>query len=345
MSNVLPVRASWVLDAGSESDVVISTRARLARNLADYPFPDRASADELAGVSLAVTEAVDVLKTRFPKIAAIRLAETDSTTLDSLLDTHLISPDHSANTEDRIIILEPTGKLSIMVNEEDHLRVQSLQPGFDVASAWAMVDWADDQLSSRLRFGYSPKYGYLTSSVSNVGTGLRISVMMHLAGLALCGRLRKTLRAAYDLGASVRGMFGEGSKLVGDIYQVSNELTLGITESEIADRVRSTASYLVREEREARSELLDERRHDILSRASRALQKLQNARALSVEQALTLVSPVRLALSTRLGNGSVTVINEILAGSRAASSESFEQSSARAALIRTKTLGITLVSA
>ena len=345
MSSSFPVRASWVLDAGPESDVVISTRARLARNLAEYPFPTRASAEDLASIATKVEKASDLLRERFPEMTVLNLAKASPDIRDALLGAHIVSPDHAIDTENRIIVLEPTGKLSIMVNEEDHLRVQSLLPGLNVSATWGLVDWADDVLSGRLNFGYSSRYGYLTSSVSNVGTGLRISVMMHLAGLSMCGRLRSTLRAAYDLGASIRGMFGEGSKLVGDTYQVSNELTLGITESEIADRVLSTASYLVRQERDARMELLSERRQEILSRASGALHKLQNARALTVEQTLTLVSPVRLALSTGLGvDGSVTIVNEILAEARAASGQSFEQSNSRAELIRRKTVGITLVS-
>lgn len=334
----------WIEGEGPDADVVISTRARLARSLASFPFPSRASREDLSMVAQEVRGACGGLIGRFPGLKALSVARLSREEKSYLLDAHLASIEQVSGGEGRLIVLEPRAVLSIMVNEEDHIRLQSLVSGLAPEKAWETVDWADDVLSARLEYGYSERYGYLTASVSNVGTGLRVSAMMHLAGLALTRRAGAQLRAAYELGVSVRGLFGEGSRSVGDLFQVSNEVTLGLSESEIVENVRSVAQYLLCEERLARKELLSEERTRLVDNASRALKVLQSAMSIKPEQAITLMSPVRLAAALGLvRNCARALCNEILVGMQVGSGEDGKASIERAGLLRSRLADIRVV--
>jgi protein arginine kinase len=204
-----------------------------------------------------------------------------------------------------------------MVNEEDHFRLQTILPGLQPIEAWQLVDEIDDELAKELKFAYTSRLGYLTASLSNVGTGLRISSMMHLAGLATVGRLGKTLRAAIDLGVSVRGLFGEGTKGLGDLYQVSNEVTLGAPEREFAERVRGVSCHLLGEERRAREEILSGARMELVMAARQCLQRLRNEETISANEALMLLSPIRLATALDVVKGcSTRLLNELMVAMR-----------------------------
>jgi protein arginine kinase len=325
----------WILGEGPDSDVVISTRARLARSLAAYPFPARSSGEDLNMIVRDVRAASAGLNGRFPGLKTIGMDKIAPEQKEYLLDAHLISFEQ---TEDRLgaaVLLEPNGTLSIMVNEEDHLRIQVLKSGLAPQQAWELADWVDDSLAGALEYGYSERYGFLTASVSNVGTGLRLSVMMHLAGLAIENRVGSQLRAAYDLGVSIRGLFGEGSRSVGDLYQVSNEVTLGLSEKDIVQRVSSVAQYLLGEERVARKELLDDQRNRLVEQACKALGVLQYARSIAPEKAITLMSPLRLAAAVGLvENCSVRLLNELLVGMRVNAGDGIRAGIERAGLLR-----------
>ncbi len=330
----------WILGEGPESDVVISTRARLARSLAAYPFPSRLSGEDSKMVVQEVKGASVGLTNRFPGLKMIDMDRMDAGRRDYLLDAHLISYEQTEDRPGTAVLLEPAGILSIMVNEEDHLRIQVIKSGLVAEEVWEMADWADDVLSADLRFGYSSEYGYLTADVSNVGTGLRISAMMHLVGLAWKNRIVSQLRAAYDLGVSVRGLFGEASLPVGDFYQVSNEITLGFSEREIVQRVDSVAQYLLREERIAREELVAEQRDRLVDQANKALEVLRHSRSISSEKAITLMSPVRLAASTGLiKDCSPRLLNELLVGMRVNVSDGIRAGIERAELLRNELTG------
>lgn len=325
----------WILGEGPDSDVVISTRARLARSLAAYPFPARSSGEDLSMVVRDVRAASAALNGRFPGLKTISMDKMDPDEKEYLLDAHLISFEQTEDRPGAAVILERNGTLSIMVNEEDHLRIQVLKSGLVPQQAWELVDWVDDSLVGVLDYGYSERYGYLTASVSNVGTGLRLSVMMHLAGLAAKNRVGSQLRAAYDLGVSIRGLFGEGSRPVGDLYQVSNEVTLGLSEKDIVQRVSSVAQYLLGEERVARKELLDDQRTRLMEQARKALGVLQYARSMAPEKAITLMSPLRLAAGVGLvGNCSARLLNELLVGMRVNASDGIRAGIERAELLR-----------
>ena len=293
----------WTLGGGPHSGIILSTRARLARSLSDIPFPACASGEDLVMAAEMVREACVGLRSKMPDLRCFSVDKLGSYERSYLLDAHLASIEHLAGGEGRAVVLEPTGRLSIMVNEEDHIRIQSVQSGLACREAWEVADWADDVLGAKLDYGYSAKYGYLTASVSNVGTGLRVSALMHLAGLTISNRLNSQLRAAHDLGVSIRGVFGEGTQAIGDLVQVSNEVTLGCDEPEIVEKVRSMAEYLLEEELCARKELLGEDRKRIVDAASRSLRTLQCSMSLKPDQALKLLSPLRLCAECGLTKG------------------------------------------
>jgi len=334
----------WIRGEGPNSDVVISTRARLARSLAAYPFPARSSGEDLTMVVRDVRAASSGLSARFPGLKTISMGKLDPAAKEFLLDAHLVSFEQTEDRPGAAVILEPNAILSIMVNEEDHLRIQVLKSGLVPEAAWELADWVDDVLAGALEYGYSERYGFLTASVSNVGTGLRLSAMMHLAGLALNNRVATQLRAAYDLGVSIRGLFGEGSRSVGDLYQVSNEVTLGLSEKEIVQRVSSVAQYLLGEERLARKELLDDQRTRLMEMAGKALGVLRHARSIAPEKAITLMSPLRLAAGMGLvDNCPVRLLNELLVGMRVSAGDGIRAGIARAELLRDRLANVQLV--
>ncbi|MCE5315279.1 MAG: ATP--guanido phosphotransferase [Armatimonadota bacterium] len=327
----------WIKGNGPDADVVISTRARLARSLADFPFPSRASGEDLSMVVDDVRKASAGLMQRFSRLRLVNVDKLSKEEKLFLLDSHVASLEQISGGQGRAVILEPSANISIMINEEDHLRLQTVMSGLVCEQAWELVDWADDILAQNLNYGFSERYGFLTASPSNVGTGLRVSAMMHLAGLAMTHKLNVQLRAAYDLGVSIRGMFGEGTRWLGDMFQVSNEVTLGLNEREIVERVRSVAGYLLAEERLARKELLSEQRSLLLETASRALSTLKSAMSVKPEDAIALMSPVRLASSLGLmENCTGALLNELLAGMQVGAADSGKASIERAAFLKKK---------
>lgn len=333
----------WLAGDGPEADVVISTRARLARGITGIPYPWRASERELAAIVDEVLQATDGLSERFGNTITYFIDDLDAEEKCYLLDAHIASFDQLNAGKYRAIILEPTAKMSIMINEEDHLRIQSLAAGLDCEECYETVDWTDSVLSESLDFGFSPKYGYLTASISNAGTGLRVSSLMHLAGLSMTGELKDQLIAAYDLGVSIRGLFGEGSRLIGDMFQVSNEVTLGINEQEIVQRVRSVTRYLLEEERRARKELDGPGLNRLLEKASVNLDRLKSKMAITAEEAIAFISPVRLAFELDMVEGATRQkFNELLVGIRVAAGQDCFANVDRATHIR-RTLADVLV--
>ncbi len=343
MTNYTGNTPEWIRGMGPDSDVVISTRARLARSLAAFPFPARASGEDLTMVASRVEAASGALASLFPGLVLIAMDKLSPHEKAFLLDARVISVEQTEGRLGAAVLLEPNAVLSIMVNEEDHIRIQVLRSGLVPEEAWELADRVDDVLAGKLDYGYSDRYGYLTASVSNVGTGLRLSVMLHLAGLALKGQVASQLRAAYDLGVSIRGMYGEGSRSVGDLYQVSNEVTLGLSEQEIAQRVSSVAKYLLGEERLARKELLSEERNRILERADKALSTLKHVRSIAPEKAVTLLSPIRFAAAAGLmDNCPTSLLNELLAGMKVGTIDDPKARIDRAELVRTKLADVSI---
>lgn len=337
----------WTKADGPESDVVVSTRARLARNLTGVPFPGRGAAEDLENVADLVRRASARLKAHWSGLEIVDVARIEEEDRSFLVDAHLASPQQVRPRKGGLVLLEPGGRIAIMVNEEDHLRIQVILPGLQPLESWRLVDEVDDRLAGEFRFAYSERLGYLTASLSNLGTGLRISAMMHLAGLAMVGRLSATLKAAIDLGVSVRGLFGEGSKGLGDLYQVSNEMTLGAPERELAERVRGVALHLLGEERRAREEILSESRSRLIRSARQNLATLRSVEIISAGEALALLSPIRLAGAVGAVTGcDAAQLNELMVAMRVMRLEDQGRESSlmgdrrRAVLVRRRLRGI-----
>jgi len=312
-SPITNIRSEWISCDGPEKDVVLSTRARLARNVAGFAFPTRAKSADLEAVAAKIIEASDSLRRIYPDLITINTSSLTEEERSYLVDAHLASPQQVKPKDGRILLLESNGRIAIMVNEEDHLRIQAILPGLQTVKAWQLVDEIDDCLAEKLEFSASEKLGFLTASLTNLGTGLRISAMMHLGGLAMTGRLVRTIKAAVELDISVRGLFGEGSRGLGDFYQVSNEVTLGAPEMEFAERVGAVADYLVAEERNARNDLLEAGALRVIRAAQKSIKLIREAEKLNAKDALSLLSPLRVAVCGGLVDGiKLSDLNELM---------------------------------
>ncbi len=308
---------AWAGEVGWESDVILSTRARLARNLADLPFPGRAGDAELKEVARRVLPVARPQDKGQAPLRAVEIALLDESAKSSLVDSHLISVQHAAAGPHRWALVDDRHTVSVLVNEEDHLRLQAILPGLQLDAAYQIADRLDDQFASQLRYAADPKYGYLTSSLSNCGTGLRLSVMAHLPGLALSGKLEDALDAARTLGGTIRGLYGEHSGAVGDVYQVSNAVSIGLTERQIRARLAASATYLLTDEQAARELLWRGRRSFIEAQVADARERLKGAERLAADEAMALLSTLRLGEHCGLATGMTSrAFNQLLASMR-----------------------------
>lgn len=337
--------SKWTEGTGPETDIVISSRVRLARNISRYPFPHfltKESAEEVIhAVRLAVSD--PEFAEAAGKAELIELSELTLLEREVLVDKHLISPQHIDNTDGRAVVLNSDESLSIMVNEEDHLRIQCLLPGLQLREAWEQANGIDDLLEKTLDFSYCARRGYLTACPTNIGTGLRASVMLHLPGLVMTDRIYRALQTIAQLGLTARGFYGEGTEAQGNLFQVSNQITLGQPEEEILKNLQAVAKQLVAQERLARELLLKEHRIYLVDRIARAVGLLKYARVMTAEEALRLLSDVRLGLDLGVAGGiNKRVLNELLVLTRPAflnkqtgrDMAPQEQDTGRAAIIR-----------
>jgi protein arginine kinase len=300
-------------------DVVVSSRIRLARNLAQHHFlskatlPERREVERLLHGAIAASE---FGKTTF----YLNIDQLDAVDRQLLVERHLISRQHADGEGCRGVAISVSETLSLMINEEDHLRIQVLRHGMNLDDAWSEMARVDSALDGLVQFAYHQQYGYLTACPTNVGTGLRVSVMLHLPALKLTGEIEKVLRAAKDLHLAVRGLYGEGTDATGDFFQISNQTTLGQSEDEILTTFRSQViPPIVRYEQEARKALRRDRLHALDDKVWRALGILENARAISSEEALFLLSHLRLGvILERIPHLDLGVINELFIGTQAA---------------------------
>ena len=285
---------------GPDADVVLATRARLARNLAAYPFPARADDKALRRAAQEVRQAALADTERLADLSPVAIAPLSGRDRARLVDVRRISPELAAGGANRWALLDEAGVLSVFINEEDHVRVQALARGNAIAAALEAALDVDRRLRARLRYAYDVRWGYLTASIGNVGTGLRLSLLIHLPALAFLGRLADTLRAAHHLGISVRGAHGEHSVGAGDLYQVSNAVTFGLEPSHIAGRLRPVGEYLVAAERAARGEVREAHVKRVIEAARAAWTRVERADRLAAGEALDLLSRLRLAAAAGL---------------------------------------------
>jgi protein arginine kinase len=289
------ISPAWISDPAVDEPVILSTRLRLARNLAHYPFPHLADDPTLKEIAALVASTVDdpnALSLR--SLRPVNVSDLNDAQKASLVDSHLVSMLHVLSGRHRVALVDEKHTVSIMINEEDHIRIQAILPGLMPESALEEADRLDDALTRRLPIAYDPSYGYLTASLANTGTGMRISVMVHVPAIAFLEKLSVTWQAARALGTTVRGLYGEGGEQDGDVFQISNSTTVGLTERQMVGRMKAVASFLQTEEESARYTMRRYRMPDVENAVAAAEYSLKNAAALSAKEAMSLLSTLRM---------------------------------------------------
>ena len=312
LQGMLRCRMGWAQAEGPSHDVVLASRVRLARNLAAAQFPGRAKAATLKAVREQIFAAAR--QTTLKGAAYLELDGFDAVDRRFLAERHLISPALAAQPSMGGAVVDPRECLNLMINEEDHLRLFALAPGLDLRQAARIAGGLDDELARSIDFAFRRDWGYLTTCPTNLGTGMRASVLVHLAGLGLAGLINKLLETLPRAGLIARGLYGEGTKVMGDFFQISNATGLGRTEAELAAAVESAVAALVRREKEARQRLAAGPSRTLLEdTVYRAIGALTGARLLTFEEACRHLSALRLGLS--LGwdvPGDFGTVNELM---------------------------------
>lgn len=283
----------WYTECGNECDVVLSSRIRLARNIKGIPFPARANEEQQQKV-------IDISKNAVAD-SEIKLDYIDMNSMkdyekQAIAECHIISPQMMDNSVKRGVLLSQDNSVSVLVNEEDHLRIQCMAAGFNLDQCFKAANRADDIIEQHTDYAFNEKFGYLTCCPTNLGTGMRASVMVHLPGLTLSGNINRIIDSLSQLGMTVRGIFGEGSKATGNIYQISNQTTLGDTEENILDRFEQVICEVVDKEREVRRKIYESDKYGVCDKLMRSFGVLTNAVILSSSEAMDRLSDVRFAV-------------------------------------------------
>lgn len=280
----------WYTEFGNAGDVVLSSRVRLARNIKGIPFGERMKDSDAEKVITLCRGALSDMK-------CIDISVMSDAEKQALTEQHIISPDMAAKRGKCAILFNDPSDICVMLCEEDHIRIQAMSAGFDLDGCMKRADEVDDALESKADYGFDESFGYLTCCPTNVGTGLRASVMLHLPALTESGKIGGIIRSLSKLGMTVRGMYGEGSKAVGNIYQLSNQITLGTSESETIDKLKQLTEEVIQQERKASREIYERNKLTAEDKAMRAFGILTNARLLSSNEALNLFSEVRWGIN------------------------------------------------
>ncbi|WP_210367526.1 protein arginine kinase [Bacillus sp. REN3] len=302
--------SSWMSVEGPDSDIVLSSRIRFARNLSEYNFPTLFSKEDAQAVIEIIEERVN---DSGMELELIRMDELPPLQKRVLVEKHLISPNLAENSIQGACLLSGNEEISIMINEEDHIRIQCLFPGFQLSEALKAANEIDDWLEEHVTYAFDEKFGYLTSCPTNTGTGLRASVMMHLPGLVLTQQMNRIVPAINQLGLVVRGIYGEGSEALGNIFQISNQITLGKSEEDIVDDLKSVVSQIISQERSAREALAKTSNIQLEDRVFRSYGVLANSRIIETKEAARCLSDVRLGIDMGyIKNVSKSILNELM---------------------------------
>jgi len=306
MQDFLQDASRWMREDGPHSDIVISTRIRLARNLAEFPFP--LLADDIQSDSIVDRMREVVLSPSFAESAGGKfefhtLHDVSNIDMQALVEKYLISNSLIEHAGRAAFAVRDDEAASIMINEEDHLRLQVLMPGLQLDTAWELANRIDDELESKLNYAFDERFGYLTACPSNVGTGIRASVMLHLPALVVTQQINRVLSALGQVGLVVRGVHGEGTEAVGNLFQLSNQITLGQSEEEIIHSLHSVADKIIEHEQAARHFLMEENREVIEDRIARSFGILHFARRLDAKETMQRLSDVRLGIDLGIIKG------------------------------------------
>jgi protein arginine kinase len=294
-SNVLATAGEWLRGEGPHHQVVISSRARLARNLRSRPFPGWAKKAERTSILELVRPRVEELPEMQDSFSE-SLQDLSALDRQVLVERHLISREHAAKGVGSAVVINRRQTLSIMINEEDHLRMQSIRSGLQLKQAFKLVDKIDSALESKLEFAYDPRLGYLTACPTNVGTGMRASAMLHLPGLVLSELINQVIQAVSKIGLAVRGLYGEGTEAMGNLFQISNQTTLGEREDDIINRLSKVIETIIEKEHDARQVLLQKKPNTLSDQIGRAYGVLTYAHAMASKEALNLLSIIKLGV-------------------------------------------------
>ncbi|CAN5683911.1 protein arginine kinase [soil metagenome] len=287
----------WLRGTGPESDIVMCSRIRLARNLSDFPFTNRASRGEKIEIEKLVRQTIDRagIDLFYQELQDLGILDRQF-----LVERQLISREHQAGEGPRGVAIGPKENVSIMVNEEDHLRIQVMHSGFSLTDVWERINALDDQLEEHLNYAFNPQLGYLTACPTNVGTGIRVGVMLHLPALVETKQIEKVFRALHKINLAVRGLYGEGTQADGDLYQISNQQTLGKSERELIKNLSDVVPQIIAYERQARTELVHQKRQHLHDKVSRAYGVLKTAHTISSSETMLLLSSVRMGINLGL---------------------------------------------
>ncbi len=312
ISRLLQQPVPWLTLPGPESEIAICTRIRIARNISGIPFPSRAttaqSHDVIAAVGAAVRDFTDA-----GEVVGANLGDLKKADRQALFERHLISREHQDNKKIGGIFFSPRESSSIMVNEEDHVRLQVLRSGLQLSQVWSNVEAIDRYLSGALSYAQSPRLGYLTACPSNVGTGLRASVMVHLPALVFSEKIGGIVQGVNRLGMTVRGLFGEGSDSIGNLFQISNQSTLGHSETEIISHLDRIIREIIGHERNARQLILEENPESLFDYIGRSYGMLRHSYLLGSKETLMKLSAVRLGIDLKMFTAlTVEHLNELI---------------------------------
>ncbi len=299
----------WLRGTGPESDIVMCSRIRLARNLADFPFSNRASRGEKLEIETNFKSCLGSVGLDLSYFDVNNMATLDR---QFLVERQLISRELAASEGPRGVAIGPQENISVMINEEDHLRIQVMLSGLSLHEVWDRINRLDDQLEEYLSYAFSPQLGYLTACPTNVGTGIRVGVMLHLPALVQTKQIDKVFRALQKINLAVRGLYGEGTQAFGDFYQISNQQTLGKSELELIRILTDVVPQVIQYERTARQVLMNERRQHLHDQVSRAYGVLKTAHTISSEETMLLLSSVRMGINLGLIDDlEIATVNEL----------------------------------
>jgi protein arginine kinase len=289
----------WLRGSGPDSDIVVSSRIRLARNVADFPFMRKCTGLDRASIERSLRERLGRIP-EWDSVSYIDVNSLNEMDRQFLVERQLISRELADADGSRGVLVDAGEKFAVMINEEDHLRIQVMHSGLDLQAAWERINHIDDLIERHVTYAFHDRLGYLTACPTNVGTGMRVSVMLHMPALVLTRHLERVFRSLHRISLAVRGLYGEGSQAMGDFYQISNQITLGKSEQDLMAQVSEVAQMLIEYERKARDYLVENGLKELHDRVSRAFGVLCTAQTISSEETMSLLSSVRMGVNLGL---------------------------------------------
>lgn len=311
LEGLLYKQSEWLKGTGPKSNIVISSRIRLARNIEGFPFFNWAKPAEKEKILNIVTGVLEGEKS-LKDALFLKMKEITEIDRQFLVERHLMSPEHLVDPEYKGLAIDDKEILSVMINEEDHLRIQVLQSGLNNIEAWRLADEIDSSISKKLPYAFSTRWGYLTACPTNTGTGLRCSVMLHLPALVMTNQIGKVFQAISKLGLTIRGFYGEGTEAIGNFFQISNQVTMGHSETDLINKIGSIVDKLVEREDSTRNMLMSKNKEEIVDKIWRAYGTLRSARIITSSETIKLLSAIRLGVDLGVVKGvDRTMINDL----------------------------------